>query len=414
MTIDDGFVKMKKYMYMSPDNKISLSKVKERIKAEYDIEMSDALLKADNSVFKSHIEKIISNRTCKKQLLEIAESISTKNNKKEALLLIEKLTKVLSDSLNYWEDITAACYIGILYSDKKMDSFKIEQPSEHELHENKEAQLLINDYKRKIEQINSVWIRKSNNGKINKYEARKNYPIPLIKSDDAMVDEGVAIIKSLPGGCLEYHFTMISMQNIGIFDTQSSLTSYRKYTFMKMYDIYRTLKDTAIENRLLMEFSLGIGYTNQIYHYLRMVTAYETIEKMEEIITIGANISPFFIRSKVIPLVWEYLKLKSYSDSAVQLAANILKIVQQYITEIFEKMMDLCWYEYFFYETAEIRYNMSLLMDSSWAKYFKMEEAYDDWVDFCGINNWSQTESDEDLFCHIYNFSNFFKYRKTV
>lgn len=209
------------------------------------------------------------------------------------------------------------------------------------------------------------------------------------------------VITSIPGGCFDYHKTMISKRNIGIFETTIQKGSFQRYSFMKNHEIYADLTNSPIENLLFMEYTLGIGYTNQIFSYLKSVKKYSEIQEFYPVIRAGAEISHFFLRKKIINVIWDYIKLDLFNNKYYHNAELLIHMVNKIVSTIINQVLEVWWYSYLEKGTNQELYILKLQVDGYWRDYFNEELAYQEWMKICKTQDWRGVEKVEDIFAWV-------------
>lgn len=330
-----------------------------------------------------------------RELQERLVADSMVDSEKEYLdKMLKDLERIIMDPISYFEDIMSAVYIGLLYSDPKQDSFA-NRLGFRENRPKEESELLYRFEKDKCE-IASVWSSKSNDEKINKKSVKENYPVPIYENDEENS------IRSLPGGCFRYHHTLISKDNISIFDIKTEMKSFKRYSFVKMYRIYDELKDTLVENLLLMEYSLGVGYASQIFHYTKEMEKTKELEQLNKLVELGAQIVPFFIRKKVMSVLWEYLHVKGFDKNCVDnYVLVILTAVKDMVMKVYMSSLELCWKICFRHKNEKLMYYIERILLHSWLDYYNANEVYKEMISECEVHDWRGINKVEDCFAFV-------------
>lgn len=325
---------------------------------------------------------------------KVKNDVKTDSKINEMLLnkCVDAIDEILSDGKNYHADLLSAIYMGLLYVDEANDFFN------NNLNKSSKEYIKYDVNELIKEELRSVWSSRSNDNKIDKDVARKNYPIPII---DKVDENGERQIISLPGGCLDFHKTMISKENIGLFDNQTKGESYAKYSFPKAYAIYERLKTASVENMLLMEYALGMGYVNQAYIHVKEIQKYSDLLKVCEFIRKGVVITPFFIRKNVMEILWKYLEHDLLNVEEIRNVCVIIEAAQKIIDAVFNKTIELWWYAYYLKKVDVDIYVLQLYLKECWKCYFDNQCAFQDWIEYCGIYDWSKVKSVEDCFAKI-------------
>lgn len=249
--------------------------------------------------------------------------------------------------------------------------------------------------------MNSVWFTVDN--KIDRDTVKENYPVPIKVKMFEGGKEGV--IKSISGGCFDYHKTMISKRNIAIFDTSITEGSFQRYSFVKNHEIYNELRNSSIENLLLMEYTLGIGYTNLLFEYLKNVDEYSKIQQFYPLIASGAENSHFYIRKQITKVIWEYVENEMnggmVSDKCIKNAEIIMKKANSTVVKVMNLVLEVWWYLYMC-KVTDYEWNALVVgAQTCWRKYFDEEIAYKEWITTCKTQDWRDVENVEAAFEYV-------------
>ncbi len=250
--------------------------------------------------------------------------------------VIEKIKEKMFKIENYVHDLWADFYMALLRTDPAYDI----QPDEL---------------------MERGWESRACNKKINMENVRRHYPL---------VDYGDEYfpISGIPGGCQEYHSLMMRQENIGIFDVGSKTESLKKYAFPKTHDIYHELAGASIENRLLLEKTLGAGYADQCFCYLKGCVKKEQVESLKVLIGKLAEM-PMFIRKDITDEIGLYLRHFKCSDTSVKCVESTVDVIVYIVQKSYKKIWQCCWHIY----NKERKFPMLPLKDilqSSLKKYF--------------------------------------------
>ena len=274
--------------------------------------------------------------------------------------IIERISKVDFFILDLWAD----CLMGLLYSD---ENCKVEMD----------------------DKMTQTWNAENVEG------AKKYYP--YAKENDNFLKT-----KKIPGGCKEYHKVMISSEYISIFDIDVSKgnknADVKKYGFPKSYDIYEKLQNAPIENLLLFEKTLGVGYVNQLFYYAKDFKTKSQLRRLEEVIKSCVGI-PMFARKYITSKIWTYLNVLEYSDLSIQCAEEAGYLFASLIDEAYEAVLGLYWYAYYFtYWNNCLGNNILLNLESYRKQYFDEEEVYNSVIKNENIHDWRGIEEVGDCF----------------
>lgn len=244
-----------------------------------------------------------------------------------------------------------------------------------------------------------VWDPANDGNKIDKEAA--NYYYPFSQNID-----GMQYSLNKAKGCQKFHELMISDSNLGIFDIKSEIKDYKRYSFFRSHKIYTDLKHTPIENLLLMEFSLGTGYVNKLYGWLRdgKFISYVQQEDMENLFYDSCNISCFVLRSKIMECLWRYLDHVKNKEDCVVKADYIILRVSDAIEEVYSDMLELSWIEFYINLSSDRAYMLELQVRHIWENYFSEEMPYHDALHSVDGEDWREIKRVEDCFAIIPGF----------
>lgn len=399
------------------NNATTVDRVKNKYKDAYGIALSSELLSSDYEKMKQLLE-----RTIKKEKKQIPLILKKEEKQNEPYsMMLEEICRIVYDFSSYEADLLSLIYMGLLHNDYQTNYFLrdvdadimnlIDMAKESEGKEKNELETIISELKeiqRKREAIQSAWGRKSNDNKIDKDNARKHYPTQV--SDEWSVRDIIKgeelRIQSIPGGCFEFHHTLISMENIGLFDVGAQNSSIKRYSFGRALAIYSRLKDTDIENLLLMEYALGIGYTNQICTYLQGIQSTERLKSFKELICCGVKVPYFFIRKELVEVIWKYVDFEGVEnkDDDIKQIKDILEEALNIISGIMKKLLNIWWFPYYLYSTDKEKYSLYKYLECKWGQYYNDNKLYTEYIKFLRVNDWRNVESVEDCFMHIDKF----------
>lgn len=380
-------VVMKKYLFMKPSDVKHRGFIEnsliELIEDEYqrEVELSEI---NDKQLF-DYLKHMLQQTKTNKKISELKQKLTYDSDIKKKVLeaSLHDLELILNKPESYYEDLASMIYMGLLYLDPKNDFFD----NSLDVSPQKEAAR---------ERIQSVWCRKNKANMTNKEDIRKNYPVPI--SDTTKI-ESDAKISSIPGGCDYYHNTMISLENLCLFDLNEKSDSYQKFSFHKMHGIYEELKDKPIENLLLMEYSLGIGFANYSYSYMRGLKSYDELKMVSPIIREATSITQIFLRKEIIKILWGYYGVSTCGEHDIANMVLILNSVKELITDVFEKTLEVWWYTVVLEKVEYNLYELKLSLEASWRSYFDENCIYQDWIDFLRTKDWRSVKTVEDCFC---------------
>ncbi len=272
-------------------------------------------------------------------------------------IVVREINDIIKDIKYYWRDLYADIYMGSLRADKAYDIC----------------------YSTLSE---AGWETRSCNRQIDVEKAKEHYPL---------VDyvDGDFITNGIPGGCREYHELMMRQGNIGFFDIESDKQSLKQYAYPNTHAIYKALKDSPIENLLLLEKTQGIGYTNQIFLYVKEITQKEQLAELEEIIRCIAKI-PMFIRWHISNRIWEYLDSYNYDKANIQYIKEYIENVIYVVKFVYEKMWRFSWKE-----LKEGKFPGRCLKGTLtmwWKEYFSEYEVYEYFNSSKGLHGFEDIE----------------------
>ena len=406
-----------------------INKVVGTLKTTYKINIDNITdLGEQISVF---LEKQIKKSNYKEELHGIELHFLEDYKNRDLSTLFKNIEDILSNPLNYLSDLNCMVYMAYLFSDSRSDLVdglinEIDVGAENI----DEADIkFIEELGKKAEDIAEFWTYKNN--RFDKESIRKNYPVPIKEYEDDIGDEyeinkkdgNLHTLSSLPGGCIDFHHTMLNSENIGLFDLKSENNiDYTRYAFGKANKIYEDLKQCSIENLLLMEFSLGIGVSNQIFGYIKEVTKFEELNRLKPLIQASVDSPFFFIRKTILQKIWYYVMSndwtmdvmkKSEANDIEQVAfivtygCDILYCVNDLLDAIFENCLDLYWnvccYLLNSEERESVLYYLRSSLQAEWDNYYDDAVAYSEWIRSTQTHNWKNTECVEDCFAQYWH-----------
>lgn len=316
------------------------------------------------------INTVIKNSLHSKTISKAYENIQRKcsDDEKHLKLMIKNMQELIRQPEDYQADILADIYMGLLRAEKKYDIMPTDE-------------------------MRDVWEQEACNSKIKMEEIKKRYPCVVCED---------SYIKRIRGGCQEYHKLIMSQSNIGIFNFNDEVESIQRYAFPKTYDIYAALKDSPVENLILFEKTMGMGYANQIFHYTKMIKGIKTLEALQGIIRIGAEFSPFFLRKKLVDIIWPYLEQCNFDETCIEKLEDILDDMIPIFQSIYEDVLEFHWHIFYPNYMEDDRdgflYNLKSLTKQQWESYFNEEEVYESYIKEENLHDWRNIKRLEDCF----------------
>ncbi len=417
-------ISVKKLDYMNPKNLYIDQIENKKIVRIKDMKRMKRIVESKNKlVFSEELVKnprILMDELCRNiKLHKVEEKIEKmcRTVKFENAEVIKKdLVSILTDSSVYYTDLICAIYMGYKYNDLKQDLFLYNADKEEKTFGklSEEAKEEWKAIETKKNQMQSAWESESNKGRrkqgkeiveqklVDKNVVRKSYPIPIVENKNH-------IILSIPGGCFWFHYALMSKRNISIFDLKTDLKSYRRYSFMRMYQIYSFLKDKSIENMLLMEYSLGFGTCTQLASYLKANVSKEDAELYADCCKIFCEIEPFFIRKEIVQM----LSKKNMDKDYVEVLLKLLPKLTEIINDVYFSTLEVWWYICFSYchildwEDELSLYRMEKHLERAFEEYYDFGRLYEDSMHYCNVKNWRGISGVEDCFVNLagYRFS---------
>lgn len=306
------------------------------------------------------------------KLREIKWEQSEGEEKKLLNDMILEIEQIMTNLKYYADDLAVDIFMGLLKVD---EDFRVKFKDEYKV----------------------VWDSKACNESIKMERVQKYYPYI-----GKLSCEFIEFIKFIPGGCQEYHDLMLKQGNIEIFDVEANTESLKRYAFPKTYKIYLELKDTPIDNLLLLEKTHGIGYTNQIFHYTKCIKKRSQLDDLQELIGLGAKINPMFLRKYIVEKSWTYLELCEYSDASISNVKKMFEFVCDKINKIYRMALKfiwpICYVAYKKYKQVNLLYNMELYLKTRWKEYFNIDEAYEKFIEGENLLDFRNIMSVNDCF----------------
>lgn len=360
--------------------------IPEYIKKKYGMEIK-SLLDADILYEKTvQILENAVNREYINKLYEIGkEECEEKKDIKDLKDIISDIIDQIGEVDFFIRDLRVDCYMGLLCTDRDWDV--IPDPE-------MEKWWGPTDEEDKKKSLKSERLRKTLN-------AQKHYPYAKCEDKDFP-------LSGIPGGCTEYHRLMMSQKNIHIFATDISRDNqnidFTRYGFSKVHNCYEELRSTPIENLLLLEKTLGIGYTNQLFYYVKSFIDKNQLDKLKEMIKSCVQL-PMFVRKYITDKLWRYLKSFGYSDRSIQYAEEASYLIASLVDEVYEAILEIYWYaHYWVYLNTDKNENKrnkdveSEELENYWEWYFDEEAAYDSIIRNLNIHDWRGIAKAEDCF----------------
>lgn len=380
---------MKQYSFMEREaiRKIDIPK---HISKKYGIEINAMSLEKNDFIYKK-AEEVLEKALSRKYIDELYKIGSGNSEEIEEVKhlkdIISDIIEMISEMDFFIPDLKADCFMGLICSDEEYDVMP-DDKMEQGWGPTNEA-----DKKRFRKSDNFERIR----------NAQRHYPYAKNGDENFPLD-------GIPGGCREYHKLMMNQKNISIFDIsidrKNMNTDIKKYGFQKAHDIYQELKNTPVENLLLLEKTLGIGYTNQLFYYAQDFTKKSQLNQLEGVISSCAEI-PMFVRKYITDKIWSYLKKFSYSDLSIKYAEEAVDLIVCLINEAYEEVLELYWYAYYLaWSNCCLESNILLELENYWKRYYEEETAYRSMIKSENIHDWRGIKRVEDCF---YGWKN--KYR---
>lgn len=364
---------MVQYDFMSRDN-IEKRDIQSYVKEKYGVLINGkSWLEVDS--FCEKLEEIFRSAWEKQQLdlNDIFEEEFEKVDDRadEVVKLQERfplIYKIIGDWEKYAKDLLADSYMGMLQADKNYnivfkDAFK------------------------------QCWEADACNKSIDMENAKKHYPFADIS--DFLKD-------GIPGGCEAYHELMIQQKNIGIFDIGTDIKTLQRYAFPRTSNIYHALEDSPIENLLLLERTQGIGYTNQLFYYIKDIKQKEQLDRLSNIIACGLKI-PMFIRKDIVDIIWSYLNRFEYNDISIQYAETIIDNIAYVVKYIYRNLLEFHWYVFYLAYLEKQLSGVGLYLKQYWQQYFDENKVYNEYIKEEKLQDWRNIKTVTDCFYPLDN-----------
>lgn len=350
----------------------------DKVKKKYEIKLNKNDSQKERDYFlEEYLSKCVKKIDWEKEWKRLSTQMefSGEEDRKQLDIVLNELKLICEESSNYTRDLNAMLYMASVYQDSDM----IDTTSE----------------------MRTVWECKSNQDKINKEITKCYYPIEGYEfSND---EKRRCALTEINSGFLEFHKLMISKSNIGIFDIDTDIEDFRRYSVVRMQKIYEELRKSTIQDLLLMEYSLGNGYVNHVYDYIRDVTTFQELEEYFILVTTGAEIPAFFLRKKIVEILLHYIRMGE-KNKRIHNAEIILSNIKENLFPIIKDILELCWYELRLNFSIQRVCDIQMKVASGLSTYFT-ENAYEDFLNDIGCFKWNKIKKVEDCFAHIANFS---------
>lgn len=396
------------YLYMQCRN-WDMSKKQKEISNKYGIYINaDTLEQAD--ILKKYLKRVLD--VCTENNLEIDDCLQSieiqcrekglenwqlKPGDNTLRNTIERLLGIIYQYKSYESDIVADTYMAWLWSNDEYDI-------------------------KYVREIEDLWEAKCTNGNsINREAVRENYPYASLCGFPEY---------AIHGGCKEYHKLMMRSEHKGIFDYEGKTKSLKRYGYMDTRKRYLALKDTSVENLLLLERTQGIEYTNIIFGFLHAVVKDEELARYigiykeaikfsdtseftikdedEYLVQKGLMIEPVFLRKQLIVEIWNYIERGKYSKNSIEIAGMILDIITEEVNMIYNALFEVAWTTYYLaYMSTEKRMacfpkrEVESYLREICNEYFKdNNKVYGMLSKIHNIYNWAEIENVEQCFTH--------------
>ena len=361
------------------------------VKKRYGMEI-ESLLEEDR-LYKETVQILENaiNRKYINQLYEIGKGQEETNEIKFVKDIISDIINQIGEFDFFIPDLSADCFMGLLYLDEDCNVGLSDE--------------MVIGWGPADEEGRKKYCKKNGETSDNLeriLDAQEHYPYAKYE------DEGFPM-GGIRGGCKEYHMLMMSQKNINIFATSiikeknKKSISYTRYGFAKVHDIYEELKCTPIENLLMLEKTLGIGYANQLFCYIKDFKDINQMNKLEKIINSCLRI-PMFAREYITYKIFGYLKIFGYSDLSIQYAGEASCLITSMVQEAYEAILEICWYAYYWAYRKEDKENsenikdIRLALKKYWEGYYNEEIVYGDIIKSEHIHDWRGIDKVEDCF----------------
>lgn len=382
------------YLYMNCKD-IGRDQIKKRIVEKYGVHIGEKSLYEETSVdnkqrlFLDKLDK--AKRTVKtapntKSAYErLIKKIKGENTEQVRLkTVVREIENIIYNFYNYEDDLAADILMGLLWADKN-NNLGFNQKIQ--VKEGKKGSL-------KDSELIYLW-KKSMNLK----DAQKNYVYANIRNYPN---------ESVPGGCLEYHKVMMQPDHIITFDMPDTVetgTNIGKYTYPKMDTIYQELIGAPIENILLLERTVGIGFTNILFLKLHDVKETEELNQYSEFMKRCMDIEPIFIRKRIVNVICDYMiTVSGKTDDWLLVVTDLVDIVIYILKQLYEPLFEYTWslyYMAYWNSEEDKKYILEILREETgrcWETYYEDWQIYHEFLKEYKMFNWRAEKTVEDFF----------------
>ncbi|MBQ4522972.1 MAG: hypothetical protein IJA10_08460 [Lachnospiraceae bacterium] len=186
--------------------------------------------------------------------------------------------------------------------------------------------------------------------------------------------------------CADFQKKLFNIDNFDIFDVNKDSKTITRYGFVKSKELYNSLKASNIENRFLLDFSLGISLTNNIYKYTKEINNKKELDKLEEIISDISRLPCIYLRNEIAEVIFSFINLTNYNDNLVGDMKQILKKIVVPITEYYWFLLRYEWIK-FLKDTKNIEdflYEKEKMLTEWWNNYYNDDVPYKEVLKFKG------------------------------
>lgn len=236
-------------------------------------------------------------------------------------------------------------------------------------------------------------------------ESMENFPLPIGDQDGIV-------------WCGKYQDILLGRDYIDMFDFGKKGNDITRYGYQKIRGVEDAFKDTDVENRILLDMSMGISLTETIYRYLRNVTNKGVLEKFSKIIKKLGSIGCLLLRNNIANSVFYLIEASYYSRECIDKCLEALKKICPVINEYYNDLLYLRWWDTV--HEREFSGEMYLQDESGeieaiWQCYYNNDDLYEEWLEAHGIYKFKyQNHPTADAFDGLKNIENYSKVRNDV
>lgn len=143
--------------------------------------------------------------------------------------------------------------------------------------------------------------------------------------------------------CWDFQEKLMETEKREVFSIKKKGTDITRYGYKKSMEIYNSLKDSKVENLLMLEIGLGFMLTNSIFGYVKDLKDTVDLEKLKPIIKRVSEMPCIRIRKKIAVFLFEYLRYFEFRDDKIDEVLEIITKEAEKIAECYKSLLKLKW-----------------------------------------------------------------------